>query len=108
MSAERTLRAALFGVAGFAVGYLVPGTLQLPVPTYYPSLRAVHLTTAPLGISMRYYGDFLVACTVGLATALVSLKLAPPRASVPVATATALSLIALDVAYYLSRLIASV
>jgi len=124
MSAERTLRAGLGFVSGFAVGYLLPATLRLPVPTYYPALRAVHLGAGQPGISMRYYGDFLVACTAGLAWAALAWKLAaspaerghpaPLRKSngsvspIPVATATALSLIALDLAWYLSRLLAAV
>ena len=31
---ERALRAALYGVGAFALGYLLPGTLQLPVLVY--------------------------------------------------------------------------
>lgn len=108
MTAERTLRAGLSAVAVFAVAYLLPGTLRLPVPLYYPSLHAVHLTALPLGISMRYFADFGLAVLLASSAALFSLKVAPGRASLPVATATAVSLVALDVAYYLSRLVASV
>ena len=108
MTAERTLRAGLAGVAAFAVGYLLPGTLHLPVPLYYPALRAVHLTALPLGISMRYFADFAFAALLAAGAALVASRLAPRRTPIAVATGTALSLVALDVAYYLSRLIASV
>ena len=36
---ERALRSALAGVAAFAVGYLLPGTLQLPSLLYDPAAR---------------------------------------------------------------------
>ena len=53
---------------------------------------------------MRYFGDLLLASVAGLATAALALRLRP-RAPMPVAAATTLSLVALDVLYYLSRLL---
>jgi hypothetical protein len=107
MSAERALRAALWGVAAFAVGYLLPGTLQLPVLVYDPLHRAFSLSRTVSGVSMRYYGDLLVASAAGIAAAALAWKLQPRRTPIGIAAATALSLVALDVLYYLSRLLVS-
>ncbi len=105
---ERTLRAALAGISAFAVGYLLPGTLQLPVLVYDPAARTVSFSPVVMGVSMRYYGDLLVACLAGIAAALVAWIVQPRRTPIAVATGSALSLVALDVAFYLSRLLAAV
>lgn len=106
---EQTLRAALWGVAGFALGYLMPATLRLPVLAYDPVQRAFLFASNLRGVQMRYYGDLLWACAAGLAAALLSRAL-PRRGplDIPVATAAALSVIALDLAFYLSRLFTAV
>lgn len=99
-------RVALAGVAAFAVGYLLPGTLQLPVVIYDPVRHLWSVARAAPGMSMRYYGDLLFACASGAAGAAIAWK-RTPRAPLPVAAATAMSLVALDVLYYLSRLLAA-
>ena len=104
---ERATRAALAAVAAFAVGYLLPGTLLLPVLIYDPSARAVSFARAPTGVQMRYYGDLIVACAAALIAAVVVWKLQPRRTPLPIAAATALSLVALDVLFYLSRVLAA-
>jgi hypothetical protein len=104
---ERALRTALAAVAAFAVGYLLPGTLQLPVLVYDPAARVVTFARSAPGVSMRYYGDLIVACTAALAAAAAVWKLQPRRTPLPIATATALSLVALDVLFYLSRVLAA-
>lgn len=104
---ERILRSALAGVAGFAVGYLLPGTLRLPVLVYDPLARTFSLSSSVSGVSMRYYGDLLAASLAALAAAAVVWNLPPRRASLAVATATAMALVALDVLFYLSRLFAA-
>jgi hypothetical protein len=101
------LRAALWGVTGFAIGYLLPGALRLPVLTYDPIGHAALLTAAPRGAQMRYYGDVLWACTAGAAAALLSRALRGRPLDVPVATAAALSCVALDLAWFLSRFLAA-
>lgn len=104
---EQVLRAALAGVAAFAIGYLLPGTLQLPTLAYDPVHRTVLVARALSGVQMRYFNDLAVASAAGLAGAALGLRLRS-RTPVAVAVGTALSLVALDVAYYLSRLLASV
>lgn len=99
-------RAALIAVAAFAVGYLLPGTLQLPGVIYDPLRHAWSIARAPTGVQMRYYGDLLYACAAGLVGYAVASRLRP-RAPLAVTAATALSLVALDVLFYLSRLLAS-
>jgi hypothetical protein len=101
---DRALRAALAGVSAFALGYLLPGTLQLPVVIYHPLARAFSFGAAS-GTAMRYYGDLLVACCCGLAAAAAVVALPPRRTPLAIAAGTALSLVALDVLFYLSRLL---
>jgi len=97
----RELRAALWGVSAFALGYLLPGTLRLPTVAYDPVARTVRFTSQVGGVAMRYYGDLLWAA------AAVWIFRRPSRPVAVLAGAT-LSLVALDVAFYLSRLLASV
>lgn len=104
---ERALRAALAAVAAFSIGYLLPGTLRLPVLVYDPAARTVAFTSAVSGVAMRYYGDLLVACTAAIAAAAVVWAARPRRTPLALATATALSLVGLDALFYLSRLFAA-
>ena len=97
-------RAALAGVAAFAVGYLLPGTLQLPVLLYDPVRHAWWFGRSAQGMAMRYYGDLLTASIAGMLAAAIVSQL-PKRTPLPVAAASAMSLVALDVLYYLSRLL---
>jgi hypothetical protein len=100
------MRSALAGISAFAVAYLLSGTLQLPVPVYDPVAHHLFVARAVSGATLRYAGDLLVACVAGAVAAAVSPRL-PPRASLGVAAARALSLVALDLLFYLSRLLAS-
>lgn len=104
---ERVLRAGLAGVAAFAAGYLLPGTLRLPVLIYDPVARVAFFGSAPSGAQMRYYGDLLCACACGLSAAGIAFAVRRRRGSLAVACATAMSLVALDVLFYLSRLLAA-
>jgi hypothetical protein len=104
---EVALRAALWGLSGFAIGYLLPSALRLPVLTYDPIGHASLLTAAPRGVQMRYYGDLLWACATAFAAALLSRPLRGRPLDVPVATAAAVSCVALDVAWFLSRFFAA-
>jgi len=104
----RELRAALWGVSAFALGYLLPGTLRLPTLSYDPIARTIGFTAQVSGVAMRYYGDLLWACAAGLGAAAVVWISRRPARPVAVLTGAALSLVALDVAFYLSRLLAQV
>jgi hypothetical protein len=105
---ERILRAGLFAVAAFAVGYLLAGTLQVPVFFYHPAQRVIAFTRTEPSPWMRYYGDLFYACCVSALAFAVAFKLPQGKSSLAIATGTALSLVALDVLFYLSRLLASV
>jgi hypothetical protein len=100
------MRSALSGVSAFAVAYLISGTLQLPVPVYDPVAHRLFIARAVSGATLRYGGDLLVASLAGIAAAALSARLRP-RGPLPVAAAGALSLVALDLLFYLSRLLAS-
>ena len=102
--AERTLRAALAATSAFAVGYLLPGPLQLPILLYDPLNARLSFGVPPGGMVMRYFGDLLVGSCAALLALLWSLSTERGRTPLSVATGIAMSLIALDVAYYLSRL----
>ena len=104
----RELRASLWGVAAFALGYLLPGTLRLPTLTYDPVARTAGFTAQVGGVAMRYYGDLLWACAAGLCAAAVVWNSRRPPRPVAVLAGAAFSLVALDVAFYLSRLLAGV
>ena len=104
----RELRAALWGVSAFALGYLLPGTLRLPTLAYDPIARTLGFTAQVSGVAMRYYGDLLWACAAGLCAAAVVWNSRRPPRPVGVLAGAALSLVALDLAFYLSRLLAAV
>jgi hypothetical protein len=100
------MRAALAGISAFAVAYLLSGTLQLPALAYDPLARTFFVARAVSGVSMRYYGDLLTASVAGLAAAALAGRGAV-RNSSGVAAASTLSLVVLDVLFYLSRLLAA-
>jgi len=103
----REIRAALWAVSAFGVAYLVAGALRLPTLVYDPVAHATRFTANPPLLSIRYYGDLLWACGAGVCAAALASR---SRGSRPVSalTGAALSLVALDVAFYLSRLFARV
>jgi uncharacterized membrane protein len=105
---ERILRAGLFATAAFAIGYLLPGTLRLPIFFYDPVHRAVAFTPTEPSHWIRYYGDLLYAACASALAFCVAFQLRPRKTPLAIATGTALSLVALDVLFYLSRLLASV
>ena len=104
----RELRAALWGVSAFSLGYLLPGTLRLPTLAYDPVASTVRFTAQVSGVAMRYYGDLLWACAAGVCAALLVWNSRRAPQPMAVLTGAALSLVLLHVAYYLSRLLASV
>ena len=100
------MRAALAGISAFAVAYLLWGTLQLPALAYDPLAHRFFVARAIEGASMRYYGDLLAASAAGLAAAALAFRMRA-RAPLGVVAGSALSLVALDVLFYLSRLLAA-
>lgn len=100
------MRSALAGISAFAVAYLLAGTLQLPVLVYDPVAHHLSIARTVSGASFRYAGDLITASAAGIVAAAVSRRLRP-RAPLSVAAAGVLSLVALDVLFYLSRLLAS-
>jgi hypothetical protein len=102
------VRAALWSVCAFATVHLLVGALRLPTLTYDPIARTVRFTSDVGGVSMRYYGQLAWACTAAMFVASVRLGWGrPPRPAAPL-TGAALSLVVIDVAWYLSRLFAPV
>src|SRR5204863_6840053 len=85
---ERILRAALAAVSAFAVGYLLPGTLQLPVLVYDPAARTLFFARTANGVAMRYYGDLLVACLAGAAGFALVFQFQPRRTPLAVVAAS--------------------
>lgn len=108
MSAEATLRAGLWATSAFAAVYLLQGGLQLPGLTYDPVARAFSFGPLPGGLAMRYYGDVLGASVAALAAFALGRKLPLARPlDVPTATGATLALVALDAAFFLSRVLAA-
>jgi hypothetical protein len=104
---ERFLRAGLFAVSAFALGYLLPGTLQLPTLFYDPVRHLAHFARTAPSPEMRYYSDVVAACLAALIAFAAAWRLRPSKTSLAVATGGALSLLALDVLFFLSRLLAT-
>ncbi|HWE24455.1 MAG TPA: hypothetical protein VG496_11025 [Myxococcales bacterium] len=100
------VRAALWSVCAFAIAYVLASAFRLPTIVYDPVGRVVQLTTDGGGVSMRYYGDLLWGCAAALAVAAFVTR-RPPRPTAP-STRAALSIVALYVAFHLSRLFARV
>ncbi len=105
---ERVLRAGLAAVSAFAIFYLLPGTLRLPVLVYHPAARTLAFTNVVGGVAMRYFGDLLVASAAALLAAAAAVLLRPARRTpLAIAAGTTLSLVGLDLLFYLSRLLAA-
>jgi hypothetical protein len=104
----RELRAALWGVCAFAIVYVALGAFRLPTLAYDPVARTISFTAALRGLSMRYYGDLLSACAAGLGVAALSSRVVLPPRTMGTLTAATLSIVGLEAAWYLSRLLAAV
>jgi hypothetical protein len=99
-------RGALAGVSAFALAYVLAEPLRLPVLLYDPWAGTVTLSRAMTSQSMRYFGDLVLATVAGLAAASLVDRL-PARMPMALAATASLSLVALVVLYYLSRLLAA-
>ena len=106
MTAARALQAALWAVCAFAAAYLLQGALRLPAVIYDPALRSIAITTSPTGLQMRYSSDLAGATLAAILAAGVRLRLPLSRFEPLGLLATALGLVALDVAFFLSRVLA--
>jgi hypothetical protein len=104
----RELRAALCGLCAFAVVYPLVGTLRLPVLTYDPVARTIDFTAHVDGLAMRYFGELAWACVAGSCAAAAVWSSRRPRPAGAALAAAALVLAGIDVAFYLSRLLAAV
>jgi hypothetical protein len=104
---NRAFRAAIFAAAAFAVFYLLPGSLRLPVLFYDPVHRVFAVARTAPSPWIRYYGDLLYAAGAAVIAFPIGIRLTR-NANLAVLTSAALSLVALDVLFYLSRLAAAV
>jgi hypothetical protein len=103
----RALHAALWAAGAFAAAYLLQGALHLPAALYDPISRTFSVASLPTGAQMRFYSDLGGATLAALAAALVRLRLGPRRYQPLVLAASALGLVALDVAFFFSRVLAA-
>jgi hypothetical protein len=104
------VRAAAWGVSAFTLAYFLSEALGIPALLYDPITRAFRFTGESTGLAMRYFGDLLWASAAGaLAAACGHLSAERLPAEKPLAAAAAaVGMVALAVAFYLSRLVAAV
>ena len=107
MTASRALHAALWAAGAFAAAYLLQGSLHLPAVLYDPVTRKVSVSALPAGLQMRYYSDLGGAALAAVFAAALRLRLGPARFDPLLLTASALGLVALDVAFFFSRVLAA-
>ena len=105
-SLDRMLRAGLWAIAAFSAAYLLQIGLQTAGLVYSPVARGFSLGGAPAGIQMRYFGDVLLACVAFALAFVAGLALPLRRAPDRVLVASTLGLVALDVAFFFSRVLA--
>ena len=74
---------------------------------YDPVSRTLSVSALPSGAQMRFYSDLGGAALAALAAALLRLRLGPAQFDPVVLTASALGLLALDVAFFFSRVLAA-
>jgi hypothetical protein len=103
----RALHAALWASGAFAAAYLLQGALHLPAVLYDPVARSVSVAAVPSGVQMRFYSDLAGASLVALAAAGASLLREGRRYDPLLLAGAALSLVALDAAFFFSRVLAA-
>ncbi len=101
------LTAALWGLTLFAAVYLLQGALHLPGLLYDPAAHGWLIDTTPTGVRMRYYSDLLGACVAGGATALLRYRWKARADDLTVLTGAALAVVALDLAWFFSRVLSA-
>ena len=105
----RSVRTALVAAAAFPAGYLLASGLRLPILAYEPIERRFFIAAQVTGVQMRYYGDLGWGLAAALVAAAVAFSL--PSSGRPLnagaLAAVALALAGLDVAWFLSRLLAA-
>ena len=107
MTAARALHAALWAAGAYAAVYLLQGALHLPAVLYDPVARSLSVSALPTGAQMRFYSDLGGAALAALAAGLLRLRLGPAGYDPLLLTASALGLVALDVAFFFSRVLAA-
>ena len=107
MTPARALHAALWAAGAFAAVYLLQGSLHLPAVLYDPVSRTLSVAALPTGAQMRFYSDLGGAALAAVAAALLRLRLGARQFDPLLLTASALGLVALDVAFFFSRVLAA-
>ena len=107
VTASRALHAALWAAGAFAAAYLLQGSLHLPAVLYDPVSRTVSVSALPSGAQMRFYSDLGGAALAAVAAALLRLRLGPAKFDPVLLVASALGLVALDIAFFFSRVLAA-
>jgi hypothetical protein len=102
-----SLAAALWAVTVFAAAYLLQGALHLPAVVYDPAAHSWLLTSSLNGVQMRYYSDFGGAALAGCATGWLRFRWKAPPGDLGVLVGAALSVVALDLAWFLSRVLSA-
>ncbi|MBS2024448.1 MAG: hypothetical protein JST92_18770 [Deltaproteobacteria bacterium] len=108
MTQAQTLRGALWSIQAYAAFYLLQGGLKLAGVIYDPAAHRAFFGGPPQGTQMRYYGDVLGASAAALAVFALSRFLPAKRPpDLWILTGTALALIAFDVTFFFSRVLAA-
>jgi len=101
------LTAALWGITTFAAVYLLQGALHLPGLIYDPAARIWLVAPAPTGVQMRFYSDLLGATLASLAIAGLRYRWKSPSPDTTVLLGSSLAVLALDLAFFLSRVLSA-
>ena len=101
------LTAAQWGITIFAAVYLLQGALHLPGLLYDPAAHRWLIDTTPTGVRMRYYSDLLGAALAGGAAALLRHRWKAKADDPAVLTGAALAVVALDLAWFFSRVLSA-
>ena len=98
----RAIVAVSAAVVGFALVYAIPPFTRLPNLFYDPLARRYHVAAAPATVEMGYYGQLMYGLVGGLVFAAVTLALVrrPSHSTTALATAWALTFLALTIAYF--------
>ena len=86
---------------------MLQGSLHLPAVLYDPVSRTLSVSPLPSGAQMRFYSDLGGAALAALAAASLRLRLGPAKFDPAVLAASVLGLVALDLAFFFSRVLAA-
>lgn len=105
---DRMLRAVLAATSAFCAVYLLQSGLQFTSWVYDPIARASSFGQAPVGVQMRYFGD-VAGASVAFALTLLGCLVLPARRppDVLALAGSCFALLALDLAFFFSRVLAA-